>query len=230
MTDGQKAQILNAAVAGLTDEQKEQILEGAASSLTEEQKAQIKQGYIQQMMTSDEVTSQINTAVAKVNAAAKQVSELMGQLDSYGAFYGGLLDYTGAVSKTAQGTKELKLNMDALYTNTGKLKISVGEMTDAVGKLYGGTKELANGTAEFSNKATNIDEQISGEIDTMISSVTGNNAETVSFISEKNTNVSSVQFVIKTAAVKKSVAAADSAAAEAPLTFWQKLLRLFGLY
>ena len=145
LTDGQKAQILNAAVAGLTDEQKEQILEGAAASLTDEQKAQIKQGYIQQMMTSDDVTSQINTAVAKVNAAAKQVSELMGQLDSYGTFYGGLLDYTGAVSKTAQGTKELKLNMDALYTNTGKLKISVGEMTDAVGKLYGGTKELANG-------------------------------------------------------------------------------------
>lgn len=230
LTDGQKAQILNAAVAGLTDEQKEQILEGAAASLTDEQKAQIKQVYIQQMMTSDEVTSQINTAVAKVNAAAKQVSELMGQLDSYGAFYGGLLDYTGAVSKTAQGTKELKLNMDALYTNTGKLKISVGEMTDAVGKLYGGTKELANGTAEFSDKTSNINEQISGEIDTMISSVTGNDAETVSFISDKNTNVSSVQFVIKTAAVKKSVAAADSAAAEAPLTFWQKLLRLFGLY
>ena len=230
LTDEQKARILNAAVAGLTDEQKEQILNGALASLSEEQKLQIKEAYIGQMMASDEVTSQINAAVAKVNAAAKQVSELMGQLDSYGAFYGGLLDYTGVVSKTAQGSKELKLNMDALYANTGKLKISVGEMTDAVGELYGGTKKLANGTAEFSNKTSNIDEQISGEIDTMISSVTGNNAETVSFISEKNTNVSSVQFVIKTAAVKKSVAAADSAAAEAPLTFWQKLLRLFGLY
>ncbi len=230
LTDGQKAQILNAAVAGLTDEQKAQILNGALASLSEEQKLQIREAYIGQMMTSDEVTSQINTAVAKVNAAAKQVSELMGQLDSYGAFYGGLLDYTGAVSKTAQGAKELKLNMDALYTNTGKLKISVGEMTDAVGELYGGTKKLANGTAEFSDKTSNIDEQISDEIDNMISSVTGNDAETVSFISEKNTNVGSVQFVIKTAAIKKSVAAADSAAAEEPLTFWQKLLRLFGLY
>ena len=230
LTDEQKAQILNAAVAGLTDEQKEQILEGAVASLTDEQKAQIKQGYIQQMMTSDEVTSQINAAVAKVNSAAKQVLELMGQLDSYGEFYKGLLDYTGAVSSAAQGAKELKLNMDALYTNTGKLKISVGEMADAVGELYGGTKELANGTAEFSNKTSNIDEQISDEIDNVISSVTGNNAETVSFISEKNTNVGSVQFVIKTAAVEKAETTVSSTAKEAKLTFWQKLLRLFGLY
>lgn len=57
------------------------------------------------MMTSDEVTSQINAAVAKVNSSAKQVSELIGQLDSYGEFYQGLLDYTGAVSKTAQGRR-----------------------------------------------------------------------------------------------------------------------------
>ena len=160
----------------------------------------------------------------------QQISGLKEQLDSYGEFYQGLLDYTGAVSSAAQGAKELKLNMDALYTNTGKLKISVGEMTGAVGELYGGTKELANGTAEFSDKTSNIDEQISDEIDTMISSVTGNNAETVSFISEKNTNVNSVQFVIKTAAVEKAEAEVSNAAKETKLTFWQKLLRLFGLY
>ena len=40
----------------------------------------------------------------------------------------------------------------------------------------------------------------------------------------------SVQFVIKTAAIEKAEAAANDAAEEAPLTFWQKLLRLFGLY
>lgn len=64
MTEEQKAQILNAAVAKLTDEQKEQILQGAVASLTEEQKAEIREAYIQQMMASDDVTSQINAAVA----------------------------------------------------------------------------------------------------------------------------------------------------------------------
>lgn len=41
MTEEQKAQILNAAVAKLTDEQRKQILQGAVASLTEEQKAEI---------------------------------------------------------------------------------------------------------------------------------------------------------------------------------------------
>ena len=178
--------ILNAAVAQLTDEQKEQILQGAVASLTEEQKTQIKEAYIQQMMASDKVTSGINAAVATVSAAAKQVSELKGQLDNYGAFY--------------------------------------------VNKLYGGTKELVSGTSEFVGKTSNMDTQICDEIDSLTSSVTGNNDETVPFVSEKNTNVDSVQFVIKTATIEKTEAADSGAAEEVPLTFWQKLLRLFGLY
>lgn len=230
MTDEQKAQILNAAVAQLTDEQKEQILQGAVASLTDEQKAQIKDAYIQQMMVSDEVTSQINAAVATVSAAAKQVSELKGQLDNYGAFYQGLLDYTGAVSDAAAGAKNLKLNMDTLYSNTGTLRLSVGELNDAVGKLYGGTKDLTNGTSEFVDKTSDMDTQISDEIDSMTSSITGSDAEVVSFVSDKNSNVDSVQFIIKTAAIEKTETAVSDAVEEVPLTFWQKLLRLFGLY
>jgi len=230
MTAEQKAQILNAAVARLTDEQKEQIMQGAVASLTEEQKTQIREAYIRQMMSSDEVTSGINAAVAAVSAAAMQVSELKGQLDNYGAFYQGLLDYTGAVGDAAAGAENLKLNMDTLYGNTGTLKLSVGEFNDAVGKLYGGTKDLANGTSEFVDKTSDMDIQIGDEIDSVTSSVTGGDAETVSFVSDKNTNVSSVQFVIKTAAIEKAEAAVSDTVEEAPLTFRQKLLRLFGLY
>ena len=230
MTDEQKEQILEGAVAQLTDEQKEQILEGAVASLTDEQKAQIKDAYIQQMMSSEEVTSQINAAVAKVSAAAKQVSELKGQLDNYGAFYRGLLDYTDAVSDAAAGAGTLKLNMDKLYSNTGKLKVSVGKLNDAVGKLYGGTKELESGTSEFVEKTSDIDTKIGDEIDSMTSSITGRDAKATSFVSDKNTNVDSVQFVIKTTAIEKTETAASDAPAEAPLTFWQKLLRLFRLY
>ena len=64
----------------------------------------------------------------------------------------------------------------------------------------------------------------------MTSAITGDDEETVSFVSEQNNNVKSVQFVIKTAAVEKAESAADTVTEEAPLTFWQKLLRLFGLY
>lgn len=229
MTEEQKAQILNAAVAKLTDEQKEQILQGAVASLTEEQKAEIREAYIQQMMASNDVTSQINAAVATVSAA-KQVSELKGQLDSYGVFYQGLVAYTDAVSSAAAGAKSLKLNMDTLYSNTGKLKLSVDELSDAVGELYNGTGELTDGTTEFVDKTSDMDTQISDEIDSMTASLSGGDGDAESFVSEKNTNVNTVQFVIKTAAIEKAETTTDNTVESAPLTFWQKLLRLVGLY
>ncbi len=230
MTDEQKVQILNGAVAQLADEQKEQILQGAVASLTEEQKAQIGDTYIRQTMTSDEVIFQINTAVATVNDAAKQVSELKEQLDNYGAFYQSLLDYTSAVSDAAAGSENLKLNMDTLCSNTETLRLSVSELNDNVGELYDGTKELTNGTSEFVDETADMDTQISDVIDSITSSITGSDTEVVSFISEKNTNVDSVQFVIKTDAIEKAETTASDAVEEAPLTVWQKLLRLFGLY
>ena len=230
MTEEQKAQILNAAVAQLTDEQKEQILQGAVASLTDEQKTQIREAYIQQMMASDDVTSQINAAVATVSAAAKQVSELKRQLDSYGVFYQGLVAYTDAVGDAAAGAGSLKLNMDTLYSSTGKLKLSVGELRDAVGELYDGTGELTNGTSEFVDQTSDMDTQISDEIDSMTNSFSGGDGDTISFVSEKNTNVNAVQFVIKTVAIEKAEVPLDDAVESAPLTFWQKLLRLVGLY
>ena len=182
------------------------------SNMTEEQKAQI-----------------LNAAVATVSAA-KQVSELKGQLDSYGVFYQGLVAYTDAVSSAAAGAKSLKLNMDTLYSNTGKLKLSVDELSDAVGELYDGTGELTDGTTEFVDKTSDMDTQISDEIDSMTASLSGGDGDAVSFVSEKNTNVNTVQSVIKTAAIEKAETTTDNTVESAPLTFWQKLLRLVGLY
>ncbi len=230
LTEEQKSQILNGAVSQLTDEQKAQILQGAVDSMTKEQKKQIREGYIQQMMASDEVTSQLNAAAAAVSDAAKQVSELKGQLDSYGVFYQGLIDYTRAISDAAAGAKELKLNMDTLYDNTGTLETSVGELNDAVRELYSGTKQLSDGTSEFKDKTSDMDIQISDEIDSITASVSGGDSEVVSFVSDKNTNVDSVQFVIKTDSIEVPEVTVEDSAEEETLNFWQKLLRLFGLY
>lgn len=227
LTDEQKAQILDSAAA---QQQKEQIIQGVAASLINEQKAEIREAYIRQMMISEDVTSQIEAATAAADDAAKQINDLKGQLDSYGEFYRGLIDYTDAVGGASEGADMLKMNMDTLYSNTGTLEVSVSELNDAVGELYDGTKELADGTSEFVDKTSDMDTQISDEIDSMTSSIFGSDAEVVSFVSDKNTNVDSVQFVIKTAAVEKAETAASAKADEAPLTFWQKLLRLFGLY
>lgn len=230
MTDEQKQQIITTAVQNLTDDQKTQIKAGAVASLTDEQKTQIRKGYIDQMMKSKEVTEQITAAVTAANSAAASVAELKGQLDNYSLFYTGLKEYTSTVSDAANGANTLKLNMDTLYTNVGTLKTSVGELNDGVKTLYDGTATLKNGTGEFVKETDGIEDEVGGEVDKMITEATGSDEEITSFVSDKNTNVDAVQFVIQTEAIEMEESVGTEPVVVEKLTFWQKLLRLFGLY
>ena len=229
LTDDQKAQILQGAVLQLTDEQKRQILAGALASLTEDQKAQIRSSYIAQLMAGDEVTGKINEAVAAVSSAAGSVSALKGQLDSFGAFYSGVVEYTGAVGSAAEGANTLLSGVNTLSNGTTELQDGVEDLHTAVGELYDGTGELTDGTGEFKDKTDGMDTQVDDQIDSMISSISGGDGAVISFVSDKNTNVQAVQFIIKTAAIELPEAAEEEAPAEQPLTLMQKLLKLFGL-
>ena len=57
--------------------------------------------------------------------------------------------------------------------------------------------------------------------------MSGSDEKIVSFVSDKNTNVDSVQFVIKTAAVKKEEVVEEEPEKEAPKSFLEKLKDLF---
>lgn len=230
MTDEQKQKIVSSAAEALTEEQKNQILEGAVKVLTEEEKAQIRDAYIDQLMTSEDITAQINDAVRAVNQSAAEVTALKAQLDSYRTFYNGLVDCTNAVSTAAEGICTLSDGLSSLYENTGTLKNAVGDLHIAVGTLKDSTDELKSGTSEFVSETDGMDTQVSDEIDKLISGITGEDIEIVSFVSEQNTNVKSVQFVIQTEAICIDEAAAATIAETEQLTFWQKLLKLFGLY
>ncbi|MBE6608664.1 MAG: hypothetical protein E7633_08940 [Ruminococcaceae bacterium] len=233
MTADQKEQIITGALASLTDDQKKQIREGALESLTSSQKKQIREGYIDQLMKSEEVTKQITDAVSSVvGTAVASITSLKGQLDNYSLFYDGLVEYTSAVSEAAKGANTIKINMNTLYSNVGLLNTSVGDLNDAVKTLFDGTTELKNGTAEFVEQTSGIDTLVSDMIDSVISSVSssGEPGAVKSFVSEQNTSVKSVQFVIKTPAINAPAPAPTAPVEKEKLNFWQKLLRLFGLY
>ncbi len=166
---------------------------------------------------------------AQGSTVVQQIAALKAQLDSYGEFYQGLLAYTAAVTDAADGAQTLKEGTDTLQSGTSALKKAMGELYDGVGELTDGTGELTDGTGEFVDKTSDMDTQISNEIDSMTASFSGSDGDAVSFVSEKNTEVNAVQFVIKTAAIETAEAATEDAVESAPLTFWQKLLRLFGL-
>ena len=235
MTKEQKEAVLTQAQASLTEEQVQQILQGALQTMTADEKKMIREGYIDQMMASEEVTAQINEAVKPAGTAAKQISELKGQLDNYGAFYEGLVEYTEGVSLAAKGAKELTGGLKSLYKNTdkfneavGELDLAVGTLKDGAGELKDGAGELKDGTQEFADKTSDMDTQVDEEIDDALASITGENVDVVSFVSEQNTNVRSVQFVIQTESIDVPEVEETVETDSEPLSFWQKLLNLFG--
>lgn len=64
------------------------------------------------------------------------------------------------------------------------------------------------------------------DIDKILKPIQGGNMEVYSFTSSKNTNVSSVQFVIKTSEIKKEEVKKDKKTKEEQ-TFFQKFISLF---
>lgn len=75
-----------------------------------------------------------------------------------------------------------------------------------------------------------MDTEITDKIDELIKTVTGGDFEITSFVSEKNTNVQSVQFVIKADGIQMEEASKVMEKTPNKLTVWQKFLNLFGLY
>lgn len=137
--------------------------------------------------------------------------------------------YSGAVS-VKNGISGLADGADKLDSGAASLAGGISELSSGTDELKSGADELKDGAAKLKEKTDGLDGEISDKINGMLDGLTAKNSETVSFASEKNTDVISVQFVIKTGAVKAESAALPAPAAKEELTFLQKFFRLFGLY
>ncbi|MBQ3515013.1 MAG: hypothetical protein IJA32_14655 [Lachnospiraceae bacterium] len=158
---------------------------------------------------------------------AANVTAIKEELDNYSLFYEGLKAYTASVGEAVEGAKVLNSNVSLLYENTGILDGSVKTLKDAVKKLYDGTSELKEGTGEFADKTADISNQVSDTVDSLISSLSGSDVEVVSFVSEKNTKVKSVQFVMKTASIEKVEVVEEVVEEKESKNLWEKFISLF---
>lgn len=134
-------------------------------------------------------------------------------VENYDALDSGIGEYTEAVNTIT----------------TGYSKICGGAMTLVKGtsQLYEGTQSMSEGTGTFRSETSGLQGEIDDKLDTMIDSFTGGDYEVKSFVSEKNTNVASVQFVIQTGAVKKQEPEAETGKGEEKKGIIEKFKDLF---
>lgn len=151
--------------------------------------------------------------------------------------HNGIVFLNNGTSAFLAGVTQLKDGAISLYDGTVEIRDGVAELLDGVITMYNGTVELYDGTVtlkdgtlEFKTETENLDTELKDKMGDAIKDILGSDFEVISFVSEKNKNVESVQFVIQTEAITMSETPVMPTPAEERLNFWKKLLRLFGLY
>lgn len=159
-----------------------------------------------------------------------QLVEKYGELDTgIGEYTDGVAQIVAGYSQVMEGVSSLAEGSKELASGSGELYDGTAELYEGVASLCDGAQEMADGTGEFREETADMNTQIDEEIDKLLDSIGGGMEEPVSFVSEKNTNVESVQFVMQTDAIEVEETDEAVAVQEERLSFWQKLLRLFGL-
>lgn len=156
-----------------------------------------------------DLVSSLNNLMANMTQLKNGINKLT---DNYATLDSGIKEYTSAVNKITNGYS--KVYEGAL------------DLVSGTHSLYKGTTELTDGTGEFKGETSDLDSKVDDEVDSMIDNFAGGDFEVESFVSDKNTDVDSVQFVIKTEAIKKEEVKVVEEKTE-ELNFWQKLLNLF---
>lgn len=96
-------------------------------------------------MSSDEVKSKLSAA----SSGAKQVISLKTSLDSYNAFYLGLMAYTAGVAQAASGANELNAGTAVLKDGSSKLSSGANELYDGILTMKNGTPALVDGVKQL---------------------------------------------------------------------------------
>ena len=158
-------------------------------------------------------TNQLQSGVSELNDGGWELAD-------------GTKDLQSGVSDLVDGVKELTDASDDLKDGSGQLADGTGDLFDGTNDLLDGVGELKDGTDEFKEKTSDIDEKIDEEVNKVITNFSGSDFTPLSFVSDKNTNVNLVQFIMKTEGIKIPEKG-KTETVEEPLTFWQRLLNLF---
>nr|WP_175490332.1 YhgE/Pip domain-containing protein [Litchfieldia salsa] len=164
----------------------------------------------------EQIANGLSTSLEEMNIAESitQLRDGVSQLSSnYRAFHSGLVKYTGGVSQLSSSYSELHNGVVAL--------------SDGTGKLESGASQLHDGTTELYEATSDLPEQIKEEVDQMMSEYDKSDFEPVSFVSSKNEDINSVQFVLKTESIKQEEAEESEKTVEEVKGFWARLVELF---
>lgn len=140
---------IKATVKANTDAQMQ--TEAIQKTVADNVELQVKQA-ISENMASDEVKAKL----AAASEGAKSIISLKNSLDSYNAFYLGLLTYTNGVASAADGASSLASGASDLKDGTAQLKAGAAALFDGILQLKNGAPALVDGVSQLKNGAMQL--------------------------------------------------------------------------
>ena len=200
--------------------------------------AQLVAGLEQLKNNYDAFDTAITSLVSNLSDLSVKMSTLKTGIDelvtNYESLDTGINSYTqgvasivSAYSQISTGTGNLLKGSKKLVTGSNNLKEGSKTLYNGITTLQDGATQLNDGTKEFYEKTSDMDTQVEDTIDEMLDALSGGDAKVESFVSDKNEDVESVQFVIKTAAVEKEEAETKTETKQEKTSVVDKLLNLF---
>lgn len=195
-------------------------LEGLIPAAYQEKFAEAKkllQGNLGALSGMEQYLNQASKSVSQADEGADALAESYADFDKAIRSLSGQLEDVdlSQMGKLADGA-------EALAEGSGSLKSGSSTLSEGSGSLSVGTGELNSQTSGMSEKAGE-------EIDSVLSGISGTGETVKSFVSEKNTNVKAVQFVIKNEAITLPEKSVPKETKEESRSLWQKFLDLFGI-
>lgn len=154
--------------------------------------------------------------------------------DGYTAFDQGIQAMAGVLTGMLQNLALLSDAVTTLASQYGTFDTGVNAYTAGVDQILAGTQQLGAASALLVSGAHQLYTETSSlhldeELSSLLNALSGSQAP-VSFTSSQNTKVTALQFALQTQPIELAETNPAEAQSAKELSFWEKLLDLFGLY
>ena len=107
-----------------------------------------------------------------------------------------------ALSDLENGLATISNSYRNLDSGINTVVSSIEALNSAYANIDNGINEISSGTSQMNSETENLDSNVENKIDEVLDGFENSNYQVISFVSEQNTNMNSVQFVIKTEGIK----------------------------
>ena len=172
----------------------------------------------------ENIDNGINASLQGIKSLSNGSNEL---LKSSKSLSEGSKELYGYMNELSIGTNDLLSGINEINNGASSLKSGSSELVKGINEISNGVGTLTDGSSQLNDACSDMPNEIDSKIDELTSKYSSSDFETTSFVSEKNTNVESVQFAIRTDAIEVKEEKQPVVEEKVETNIWNLFLNLF---